>query len=93
MFFLPISQGFYSNMSMNLMLFLSSSSGGSQFGLTSQHQEMHWWIWDIEMSVQLPPQGKKVFYTFYSVMSIVDKYVYDIRFIIYFLLVMLIIAV
>jgi hypothetical protein len=45
------------------------------------------------MSVQLPPQGKKVFYTFYSVMSIVDKYVYDIRFIIYFLLVMLIIAV
>jgi hypothetical protein len=44
------------------------------------------------MSMQLPSQGKKVFYTFYSVMSIVDKYVYDIRFVIFFLLVMLIIA-
>lgn len=41
MLFLHISQDSCSNMSLNLMLSSSSSSGDSQFGLTSQPQAMH----------------------------------------------------
>jgi len=61
MLVLHISQDSCSNTSLNLMLSLSSSSGGSQFGLTSQPQAMHWWTWGIEMSGQHPSLEKKVF--------------------------------